>query len=109
MGKEFWVYILASKRNGTLYIGVTSELAQRVWQHKNKLIEGFTHEYNVDKLVYFEAFADAESAITREKQMKKWRRAWKIKLIEDSNPEWKDLFDEINASEVTNGFPLSRE
>jgi len=97
MGKEFWVYILASKRNGTLYIGVTSELTQRVWQHKNKLVEGFTHEYNVDKLVYYEAFGDAESAITREKQMKKWRRAWKVKLIEDSNPDWKDLFDEINA------------
>jgi len=74
MQKEFWVYILASKRNGTLYIGVTSTLAKRIWEHKNKLIEGFTLRYDVDKLVYFEAFADAESAITREKQMKKWKR-----------------------------------
>ena len=97
MGKEFWVYILASKRNGTLYIGVTSTLAERVWQHKNRLVEGFTNKHDVHKLVYFEAFADPESAITREKQMKKWRRAWKIRLIEESNPEWRDLYEEITA------------
>jgi putative endonuclease len=97
MNKEFWVYILASKRNGTLYIGVTSNLAQRIWEHKNGVVEGFTHRYEVDRLVHCEAFGDAESAIAREKQMKKWRRAWKIQLIEDSNPEWRDLYDEINA------------
>jgi putative endonuclease len=97
MEKDFWVYILASKRNGTLYIGVTSDLAQRIWEHKNKLVEGFTLRYDVDKLVYFESFADAESAITREKQLKKWRRAWKLKLIEDSNPEWRDLYEEVTA------------
>ena len=97
MEKDFWVYILASKRNGTLYIGVTSDLAQRVWQHKNKLVEGFTLRYEVDKLVYFESFADAESAITREKKLKKWRRAWILKLIEDSNPEWRDLYEEVTA------------
>jgi len=97
MGKDFWVYILASKRNGTLYIGVTSELAKRIWEHKNGLVEGFTHRYQVDRLVYCEPFDDAESAITREKQLKKWRRAWKIELIENSNPEWRDLYDEINA------------
>ena len=71
MDKGFWVYILASKRNGTLYIGVTSNLAQRIWAHKNGAVEGFTHRYEVDRLVYCEAFGDAESAITREKQMKK--------------------------------------
>ena len=97
MAKEFWVYILTNKPEGTLYIGVTSDLAQRVWQHKNKVVEGFTLQYNLDKLVYCEAFADAESAIAREKQMKKWKRAWKTRLIEDGNPEWRDLFDEING------------
>ena len=97
MGKDFWVYILASKRNGTLYIGVTSDLAKRIWEHRNGVVEGFSHRYEVDKLVYCEPFDDAESAITREKQMKKWRRAWKIELIENSNPEWRDLYDEINA------------
>ena len=97
MGKEFWVYVLASKRNGTLYVGVTSDLAKRIWEHKNGLVEGFTHRHQVDKLVYCEPFDDAENAITRERQMKKWRRAWKIELIENSNPEWRDLYDEINA------------
>ena len=97
MGKDFWVYILASKRNGTLYIGVTSDLAKRIWEHRNGVVEGLSHRYEVDKLVYCEPFDDAESAITREKQMKKWRRAWKIELIENSNPEWRDLYDDINA------------
>ena len=95
MDKEFHVYILANKRNGTLYIGVTSKLVQRIWQHKNKLVKGFTNKYNVNKLVYYEMHANAESAITREKQMKKWRRAWKIRLIEEKNPEWKDLYNNI--------------
>ncbi len=97
MAREFWVYMLASKRNGTLYIGVTSNLAKRIWEHKNKMVEGFSSKYDVVKLVHCEPFADAESAITREKQMKKWQRAWKIRLIEDTNPEWRDLYDEINA------------
>ena len=95
MDKQFCVYILASKRNGTLYIGVTSQLATRVWQHKSKLAEGFTAKYGVDKLVYYETHGCAESAIVREKQLKKWRRAWKIELIERLNPEWRDLYDEI--------------
>ena len=95
MDKQFYVYVLANKQNGTLYIGVTSNLVQRIWQHKNKMIGGFTKKYNVTKLVYFEVHADAESAITREKQMKKWRRAWKIRLIEAENNDWKDLFDDI--------------
>ena len=95
MGKQFYVYILASKRNGTLYIGVTSELVQRMWQHKNKMVEGFTQKYNVSNLVYYETHPNAESAITREKQMKKWRRAWKIRLIDEKNPDWKDLYKDI--------------
>ena len=95
MAKQFYVYILASKRNGTLYIGVTSQLATRVGQHKSKLAEGCTAKYGVDKLVYYEAHGGAESAIVREKQLKKWRRAWKIELIERLNPEWRDLYKEI--------------
>jgi putative endonuclease len=95
MDKQFCVYILASKRNGTLYIGVTSELAARVWQHKSKAVEGFTARYGVDRLVYCEAHGSAEAAIVREKQLKKWRRSWKIELIKSLNPEWRDLYEEL--------------
>jgi putative endonuclease len=95
MEKDLYVYVLASRRNGTLYIGVTSALVQRVWHHKTKAIEGFTARYGVDQLVYFEAHGDAAGAIQREKQLKKWRRAWKIQLIEERNPEWRDLYAEI--------------
>ena len=95
MDKQFCVYILASKRNGTLYIGVTSQLATRVWQHKSKVVEGFTTKYGVDKLLYYEAHGSAEAAIIREKQLKKWRRSWKIELIEGLNPDWRDLYDEL--------------
>jgi putative endonuclease len=93
--KQFYVYILASKRNGTLYIGVTSNLVQRTWQHKEGQVEGFSKKYGVRNLVYFEVHETAETALTREKQMKKWERAWKIKLIERNNPEWRDLTDII--------------
>ena len=86
------VYILANKRNGTLYIGVTSDLVKRVWQHKNDLIEGFTKKYSVHKLVYYETHTDMTEAIRREKRLKKWNRAWKIELIEKENPEWIDLW-----------------
>ena len=86
------VYILASQRNGTLYIGVTSNLVQRIWQHKNDLVEGFTEKYGVHSLVYFELLDDMPNAITREKQMKKWNRAWKLSLIEKQNPTWQDLW-----------------
>jgi len=89
------VYILASQRNGTLYTGVTSSLVKRVWEHQNNLIESFTKRYGVHLLVYFELHADMKNAITREKQIKKWNRAWKIRLIEDGNPEWRDLWPEI--------------
>lgn len=92
---QYYVYILASKRNGTLYIGVTNDLVKRVWQHKNKLADGFTKKYKVDKLVYYEITPDIESAITREKQMKKWNRAWKIRLIQEKNPDWKDLYKDL--------------
>ena len=95
MAKQFYVYMLASKPNGTLYTGVTSNLIQRVWQHKHDVIQGFTRKYNVKILVYYEVHENAESALTREKKIKKWRRAWKLGLIEDSNPEWRDLYEDI--------------
>ena len=87
---------MASRRNGTLYIGVTSNLVQRVWHHKQDVVEGFTRKYGVKMLVYFEPHETAESAITREKQLKKWERAWKTRLIEQSNPEWRDLYSTIS-------------
>ncbi len=93
--KQPAVYILASKRNGTLYIGVTSDLVQRIWQHRNDCVEGFTQRYGVHQLVYFELHGTMENAIVREKQMKKWNRAWKIELIERENPNWRDLYDSI--------------
>jgi putative endonuclease len=89
------VYILASKRNGTLYTGVTSDLKKRAWTHKNDLVEGFTKKYGVHLLVYYGLHNDMVSAITREKQIKKWNRAWKLELIEEQNPNWKDLGGEI--------------
>lgn len=92
---QYYVYILASKKNGTLYIGVTNNLPKRVWEHKNDLVEGFTKKYKVHYLVYFEIADSINSAIEREKQMKKWNRAWKIETITKMNPEWKDLYDKI--------------
>ena len=89
------VYMLASKRNGTLYIGVTSDLVQRVWQHKNNLADGFTKKYGVHRLVWYEVHGSMESAIGREKALKKWNRAWKIRLIEEGNPGWLDLYEEV--------------
>ena len=96
MQKQYYVYILASKRNGTLYTGMTSNLHKRIWQHKNKFIPGFTEKYKVTNLVYYEIHEDPVEAITREKQIKKWNRAWKMKLIETENPEWCDLFESLN-------------
>ena len=86
---------MASKPNGTLYIGVTSDLVKRVWEHKNDLVNGFTKEYGVHRLVYYELHDDMVSAITREKQLKKWNRAWKLELIEGENPRWNDLWEGI--------------
>ena len=90
------VYILASKPNGTLYVGVTSDLIQRIWQHRNDFVEGFTKRYDVHRLVWYEAHECMESAIRREKAIKKWNRAWKIELIQESNPTWRDLYNEID-------------
>ncbi len=91
--KSYFVYILASKRNGTLYIGMTSNLLKRVDQHKNNLADGFTAKYGVHQLVYYERYRNVNDAIKREKRLKKWNRQWKIELIEKGNPEWRDLFD----------------
>lgn len=90
--KRYAVYILASKRNGTLYIGVTNDLNRRVYEHKGKLVKGFTSKYDVSMLVYYELHEDIRAAIQREKQLKKWNRAWKLRIIEKHNPEWIDLY-----------------
>ena len=94
---QYYVYILASKRNGTLYIGVTNNLLKRVDEHKNKLIDGFTKKYDVHNLVYYEQHNDISCAIIREKQMKKWKRKYKLELIEKSNPDWIDLYKDLTA------------
>lgn len=93
--KIYYVYILANKRNGTLYIGVTSDIIKRVWQHKEKITKGFTSKYNVDKLVYYEQFNEINLAINREKLLKEYKRKWKLDLIESNNPEWLDLYEQI--------------
>ncbi len=90
--RSYWVYILASRIGGTLYIGVTNDLIRRVYAHREKLAEGFTKKYGVARLVYFEQHSDIEAAIRPEKRLKKWNRAWKIKLIEENNPNWDDLY-----------------
>ena len=90
-----WVYILASKRDGTLYIGVTSNIRERIWRHKQKLVPGFTKTYGVDRLVYWQHFDRVTDAIVEEKRLKQWKRAWKIALIERENPEWDDLYSEL--------------
>ncbi len=93
--KQPAVYILASQRNGTLYIGVTSDLVQRIWQHRNEVVQGFTRKYGVHMLVWYELHEDMENAIIREKRLKKWNRTWKLRLIEEMNPNWDDLYDSI--------------
>jgi len=93
--KQPCVYLLASRRSGTLYVGVTSDLVQRVWQHKNNLVEGFTKRYGVHRLVWYELHANMHSAIAREKAIKVWKGAWKVQLIENSNPDWRDLYEEL--------------
>jgi putative endonuclease len=91
------VYLLASDRNGTLYIGVTNDIVRRVCEHKSKVVPGFTKRYAVDRLVWYEIYEDPTSAITREKELKKWRREWKIRLIEEQNPQWIDLYPQISS------------
>ncbi|MEA3348180.1 MAG: GIY-YIG nuclease family protein [Pseudomonadota bacterium] len=95
MNKQPAVYILASKRNGTLYIGVTSNLVKRIWEHKNNKVEGFTKRYGVHQLVWYEIHENMESAIIREKRLKEWKRKWKLELIENNNPYWHDLYNTI--------------
>ncbi|MEK7544205.1 MAG: GIY-YIG nuclease family protein [Patescibacteria group bacterium] len=92
---SYYVYILTSKPNGTLYIGVTNNLVKRVWQHKNNLVDGFTKQYSIHSLVYFEEYQNINEALLREKRMKKWNRNWKICLIETNNPHWNDLYEKI--------------
>jgi putative endonuclease len=93
----YHVYLLASRRHGTLYLGVTNNIVRRVYEHKHKLVLGFSARYGVDRLVWYEAHADVTAAIRREKKIKKWRRDWKIALIEADNPDWQDLFGAIAA------------
>jgi putative endonuclease len=110
--KQPYVYLLASDRNGTLYVGVTSNLVARIWQHREHVVEGFSKRYKVTRLVWFEAHPTMESAIQREKQIKKWNRAWKVRLIDEMNPSWRDLWpDIVGLTPCVNvhGFPPSRE
>ncbi len=95
MERQPCVYLLASKRNGTLYTGVTSSLLKRVWEHKNNLVESFTRKYNVHTLVWYEVHDTMETAIQREKAIKNWKRAWKMKVIEEMNPKWRDLYPDL--------------
>ena len=103
--KQPAVYILASARNGTLYIGVTSDLVKRIWQHKNNCVPGFTERHGVHILVLYEMHASMEAAIVREKRLKKWERMWKLRLIEEQNPQWRDLWSDIIGSP---GSPSAR-
>jgi putative endonuclease len=96
--KQYYVYIICSKRNGTLYTGITSDIIKRIYEHKNNLVEGFSQKYNVHRLVWYEIHETAETAISREKQIKAWKRQWKLRLIEKDNPEWNDLYDNICES-----------
>lgn len=93
--KQYFVYILAKERNGTFYVGITSDLRRRVYEHKNNLADGFTKKYSIHNLVYFEIHDDPENAIRREKRLKKWNRTWKMRIIEEMNPDWNDLYDDI--------------
>lgn len=95
MSKIYCVYILTNKNNNVLYIGITNNLIRRIYEHKNKLIDGFTKKYNINKLVYFESIEDPKSAITRERQLKNWHREWKYNLIKENNPEFNDLYNDI--------------
>lgn len=97
MPKRGYVYLLASQRNGTLYVGVTSDLRRRVWEHKNDRHDGFTKRYGVHRLVYYEVHDDIRDAIVREKRIKKWRRSWKLELIEKLNPTWRDLYEDLRG------------
>lgn len=109
MSKSPAICILASSRKGTLYTGVTSDLVGRIWQHREHTVEGFTQRYDVTRLVWYELAESMESAIQREKRIKKWKREWKMRLIEERNPTWKDLWPEIVGNVEVTGFPPTRE
>ena len=98
---SFYVCLLASRRHGTIYLGVTNDLVRRVYQHKAKVLPGFTSRYGADRLVWFEIYDDPATAISREKELKKWRRDWKIRLIEEQNPEWRDLYETKELSQLS--------
>ncbi|MGE5894097.1 MAG: GIY-YIG nuclease family protein [bacterium] len=102
--RTFYVYMLCNRRNGTLYVGVTSELIKRIYEHKNDLVDGFTRKYAVHSLVWYEMHENAEAALAREKQIKKWKRQWKLELIEKDNPHWKDLYEDM----INTGFSCFR-
>jgi len=102
------VYILASQKDGTLYIGVTSNLIQRIWEHKHGIKSGFTSRYRIVHLVWYETYEDIQAAIVREKQLKRWNRAWKIRMIEETNPTWRDLWDELVNRKQPDGCPPAR-
>ena len=91
----YYVYILASRRDGAIYVGVTNDIVRRIYEHRTKVIQGFTSKYNITRLVWFEIYEDPISAISREKELKKWKRAWKVELIEAQNPQWNDLYESI--------------
>lgn len=104
--KQYFVYIMASKKNGTLYIGMTNDLIKRVCQHKNNIVKGFTEKYSIHTLVFYETYRFVKDAINREKRLKRWKRAWKIRLIEQDNPSWVDLYPQLlmgkeNTNDVT--------
>ena len=115
MDRYYFVYITASRRYGTLYVGVTNDVMRRSWEHKRKLVDGFTKKYHVHRLVYYETFSDVNDAIKFEKRLKRWHRTWKIELIQKKNPEWRDLYDDLLARECHPGqaeadvSPASRE
>jgi putative endonuclease len=110
MERQPATYLLASARNGTLYVGVTSNLVKRVWEHRNHVVDGYTKKHGVTQLVWYEMHDTMEAAIRHEKRIKKWRRDWKLELIEKTNPYWNDLWPQITGSEAeVAGFPLSRE
>ncbi len=115
MPKRGFIYLLANRRNGTLYVGVTSDLVKRVWEHKHDSVEGFTQRYGVHRLVYYEVCDDIRDAIIREKRLKKWDRGWKLRMIEEVNPAWDDLYEGLSAQpharieNLTSGFPPARE
>jgi len=94
---SYYVYILANRPNGTLYIGMTSNPSQRIWQHKNDVAEGFTRKHDIKTLIHIEEYPDLASARSREQTLKRWRRSWKLQLIESQNPKWRDLYDELNT------------